>query len=113
MYFLIWRDHYLKKNNDHSHHKQNIRSSETKSRILEKYKNYVMSHGNNSYKTETDMAIATMDSYTYGRSDMTNWKFMLRSCANCTSLIIPGKYLTISKTNMFPTIRFNVYGLVS
>ena len=83
------------------------------SRILETYKNYVMTHVTHIQRSEKYMALETMCNFTSEKNDLPHCKCVLRRCSNCPSLVIPGQDSNRDDTKMCLTIKCHVYILVS
>ena len=75
---LSWNDRYLKKLNDKSLNSQSRRSGEKAHHIYTTYKNTVIPHGRHIYAKASDMANATMCTYTQSEHALPHWKCVLR-----------------------------------
>ena len=72
-----------------------------------------MPHGRHIYAKEYDMAKATMCSYLQSDHALTHWKFVLRCCAKCPVINIPGKGTDDQYPNTSPSICFHIYHITS
>ena len=81
--FLSWRDRYLEKIKDKIQNDQSRRSGEKSHHIYETYKNTVMPHVRHIYAKASDMAKATICTYTQSDHTLPHWKCVLRCCAEC------------------------------
>ena len=112
-YLLTWYDCRMKQPKDISHNSQNRSYGEIPSRIFETYKNAVRPHGCHIYNTSVDMAMVTMCHCTYAHHGIPHWKFVLRCCDKCTSILLPSQEANKDTTIFFPKIRFHVYRNIS
>ena len=88
---LSWRDRYLKKLKDKIQNDQSRRSGEKVNHIHKIYKNTVMPHGHHIYAKASDMENATMCTYNHSDNALPHWKCVLRFCANCSCINLPGQ----------------------
>ena len=59
------------------------------------------------------MHMAIMSPFTSKYHGMPHWKWVLRCCDKCPSIVLPSQEENKDTTNTCPTIRFNVYRNVS
>ena len=78
------------KEQKHNTHKR--RSGEMTSHIFETNKNYVMTHGWNIHKKESDMTIATIHPFLSDQHVFNQWKILLR----CFSIVQVLSYRVIN-----------------
>ena len=76
---------------DQTHNVQNISYGDFTSRIFESYNNYVKPHGCNIHNTTSYMAMAKVFTFPYTIHDLSCGKFVVRCCAKCPSIFIPGQ----------------------
>ena len=109
---LSWRDRYLKKLKDKIQNAQSRRSVEKSHHIYETYKNIVLPHGCHIYSIASDMANATM--FTYSQSDhaLPHCKCVLRCCDECTSINILDQETNKKHKETTPSIRFHIYHII-
>ena len=110
---LSWRDRYVKKLKDLIQTAQNRRSGEKENRIYETYKNTVMLHGHHIYARSYEMEKATMCAYSLSDHALPHWKYVLRCCAQCTSIHIPDQETDDKHPNPSPSIIFEIYHLIA
>ena len=82
-------------------------------RLFETYKNSVMPHGCHIYQTASPMAMETICAYPSPPHAFPHWKCVLHCYANFPHIDLPRKELDNHHSNICPTIRFNVYHLIS
>ena len=85
---LTWKDFRLKHLKDRSQNSQNRRSGEISSCIFETYNNALGTHGFHIYNTAAEMALAKMRPCTSKHNGLSNWKFVLRCCYKCPSIVL-------------------------
>ena len=59
--------------------------------IYETYENTVMPHGRHIYANASDMAQATICTYTQSDNTLPHWKCILRCCAEFSHINLPEK----------------------
>ena len=90
-FLILWRDRYLNKIKDVSKNDQNQRSVEMANCLFDTNKNLVILHGRHIYATASGMYIATMCAYSTSQHVFPHCKCVLRCCANCPPIDIPGQ----------------------
>ena len=110
---ISWHDRYLKKFKYQNQNAQNRRSGEKSNHIYETYKNTVMTHGRHIYAKTSDMAHATMCTYTKSDYAIPHWKCVLRCCADCTCINLPDKEIDYQYSYTTPSIRFHTNHIIS
>ena len=108
-----WRDLYLKKLKDFSQNSQNRRCGGKSNSIYENYTNTVMPHRHHIYAKAYDMEKAKMCSNSQSYHELPHWICVLRFCAQCPSINIPGQETYDKHPNPSPSIRFHIYHLIS
>ena len=71
-----------------------------------------MLHGSNIYTKVSNMANATMCAYPHSGNAIPHWKCVLRCCADCPCINIPGQETTRKHEETTPSIRFQIYHII-
>ena len=72
----------------------------------------MISHGRHIYAEAYEMAQATMCAYTLSDHALTNWKCVLRCCADCPCNNIPDQKTYNQNSDTTPSIRFHIYHII-
>ena len=71
-----------------------------------------MPHGSHIYAKASDMANATMCTYSQSKHALTHWKCVLRCCPDCPCINIPYQETTKKHDKNTPSIRFHIYHII-
>ena len=71
-----------------------------------------MTHGLHIYAKASDMANATMCTYTHSGNAIPHWKCVLRCCANFPCINLPDQETTKKHDETTPSIRFQIYHII-
>ena len=87
-------------------HALNRRSGEMGNHLFETYKHYLMSHGKNMIKIESDIDMATLWAYPPSEYALPHWKCVMIFCAQCPCIDIQSPESYHHSSNISPTIFF-------
>ena len=110
---LSWQYCHFKKLDYLNQNSQNRRSGEKSNLIYETYKNTFMPHGCHIYVKEFDVEKEKMCAYLQSDHVLPHWKCVLRCCAKCPSINIPGQEIDDQYPDTSPSIRFHIDHLIS
>ena len=111
--FFTRRVHYLNKLKDKSFNYQNRRPDEIKSFTIKSNNNAVIPHGIHIHKKSKDLAMDKIFPFPLDKHAFSHWKFVLRFCHDCTSIVIPAEEFNRNNMNMCTTILYHVYRLIA
>ena len=72
-----------------------------------------MPHGSHVYSKASDLAQATMCAYTQSYHALSNWKCVLRWCANCPCINFPDQVTENQNSDTTTSIRFQIYHIIA
>ena len=71
-----------------------------------------MRHGNHIYAKASDMANATMCTYSQSDHALPHWKCLLPCCADCSCVNIPDQEINKKHDETTPSFRFHIYHII-
>ena len=71
-----------------------------------------MPHGCHIYAKASNMANATMCTYTQSDHALPHWKCVFRCCADCTCINLPDQETNKQYEEITPSIRFHIYHII-